>query len=330
MARVMTVRANGASVATVSDAVRNNRPVSFDHSKTSRGWTKNMARRCRNAFLDMDVTTLKFPLAITLTLKSDHIHESAESFAKSMKAFMRKMRKAGMLHYAYVVEFTKSNTPHIHMLADFNEPMDKDAIKTMWLEVLNDGAEASMNRQYIKDIYNASGWLQYMSKQAGRSIDFYDKEQLPESWEKSPRLWSTTFPKVEAEKIELTDEEFFTVRNAMDMKALKETGKLPPKFNDARDAVVGRVAWDFTEEDITESTGETEDSVEGVEASVESDAESTDVDATTIVDTITEDTREEGTDFVMLDGIMIDPRTGEVITGQEVSSASSLWQHRAC
>lgn len=85
-----------------------------------------------------------------------------------------------------------------------------------------------------------------MSKSAGRGNAYYAERHTPDHWASAPRLYACTLPTTPATRTTITRAEFDQVRREMDAHNEQRYGTRPPRFRDARDAVTGRTAWDYT------------------------------------------------------------------------------------
>lgn len=243
MAITITQRANGASLAVITTAHRT--PTSHGHSTTSRGWEKKKAARMKNKLMDVNTDALTHPHALTLTMTA------APSKPEQLTAIIKTLRRTlteehGMTGWAYVIEFTGARVPHLHALADFRTPPDAEAIQRAWLHALStEDTTGTAANQHIKHAHDPSGWLNYMSKTAGKGYAYYRTPHIPTHWTHTGRLYDATLPSTPPQRHKLTAEQFRTVRDDMDAHNLRTTGKRPPRFNDARDQVTGRTAWGY-------------------------------------------------------------------------------------
>lgn len=243
MAIHLTQRANGASIAVITTALHT--PTSHGHSTASRGWTKSKAARMRNKLMDVDTDALTHPHALTLTMTA------APSKPQQLTSIIKRLHDTltaqhALEGWAWVVEFTGARVPHFHALATFRTSPDAEHIWRAWLHALaTEDTSGTAANQHITRAYDPSGWLNYMSKTAGKGYDYYARPHIPEYWTHTGSLYSSTLPTAPPQRHKLTAEQFRTVRDDMDTHAHRTTGKQPPKFHDARDHVTGRTVWGY-------------------------------------------------------------------------------------
>ena len=84
----------------------------------TRGWTVNVARRNEQRLQQVDFDAVDgFPAFVTLTMPSQQMSDvSAAMFHGWLKSWLRFMKRHGMNHYYWILEFQASGNPHLHVL----------------------------------------------------------------------------------------------------------------------------------------------------------------------------------------------------------------------
>ena len=186
------------------------------------GWSPSATRR-NVAFL-RSVVDKKLPMtaegqplkafAITLTLKK--CPESPEKWHDTRRAFMDRMRRAGLYRSHWVVEWQRRGVPHLHCAMWFESDISHLDIIKAWCAVAakyNAGEKA----QFVLPIFDAVGWFKYMAKHAARGVKHYQRsnDNKPEQWGNSTgRVWGNTgdWPRIEGQKLRVNDKAFFMAR----------------------------------------------------------------------------------------------------------------------
>lgn len=79
----------------------------------TKGWTVNVARRNEQRLQQIDFDAVEgFPAFVTLTMPSGQMGEvSAAMFHGWLKSWLRYMKRHGLAHYYWILEFQASGTP---------------------------------------------------------------------------------------------------------------------------------------------------------------------------------------------------------------------------
>lgn len=195
MSAILSIRINGASAGL---------PGGSTPARVSRGacqgWSYGAARR-NNVFLQsVDYITLSGqPWALTLTVPAATVDcplPDSRTFHAMVRAMIERLRRVGAIRWHWVIELTRSGTPHVHMTvwlpAGPSAAERREAIVEAWLSVTaRRGLQVSPSAQCVRRM-TSEGWLQYTVKHGVRGVSNYQRQRdsLPESWRDRPgRLW---------------------------------------------------------------------------------------------------------------------------------------------
>lgn len=187
---------------------------------TVRGWSESAARRNVQFLYSVQTEKLDgYGYAVTLTVRD--CPESAADFHAARRAWIERLRRAGMIRLHWVMEWQRRGVPHLHAAVYMSEPLPREGLElTMfWQDVArNRGWTASYQSQDAKPITGAVGWLQYLSKHAGRSKSHYQRQGMPDGWKSSGRVWGYvgSWATTSFEPITLDGRETARVRRLMD------------------------------------------------------------------------------------------------------------------
>lgn len=78
------------------------------------GWTEDASRRNRAFLFSVDPRGLVGDLGYAVTLTLAQNPANAEQWSKAIDRFLTIMRRAGMIRYHWVTEWTKQGRPHLH------------------------------------------------------------------------------------------------------------------------------------------------------------------------------------------------------------------------
>lgn len=195
MTAVVSVRMNGTSASTLSGGS----PARVSRG-ACQGWSLGAARR-NNMFLQsIDYVTLSGqPWAITLTIPAataDRPVPDSRTFHAMVRAMIERLRRVGAIRWHWVIELTRSGTPHVHAtvwLPAGPSPADRrEAIVEAWVAVTaRRGLSVSPSAVCVRRM-TSEGWVQYCAKHGQRGVRNYQRQRdsLPESWRDRPgRLW---------------------------------------------------------------------------------------------------------------------------------------------
>lgn len=187
-----------------------------------KGWTAATARRHTLWLWQVRADDLDgVGYAMTLTMRDTPA--SAAEFHRMRRAWLERVRRLGASRIHWVVEWQRRGTPHIHSAIYFPEPLTSHTLDAQialaWLQVCDAaGISATWASQDGKRIDGALGWLKYLAKHASRGANHYQRQGVPEGWEKSGRMWGhagewpTTDPVVIDD---LSSPEFYRIRRML-------------------------------------------------------------------------------------------------------------------
>jgi hypothetical protein len=176
-----------------------------------RGWSAGAVRRHKRWLFSVDrdaVPELGVGYAVTLTLRDTPA--SAVEWHRLRRAWLRAVERSGAVAVHWVVEWQKRGTPHLHTAIYFDPAVlgdtnGGDLARRLWVDRAGEKYGAQLGAQYALPIRDITGWTQYLSKHAARGVKHYQRQGVPEGWEKSGRLWGHTgdWPTVEPDRVDL-------------------------------------------------------------------------------------------------------------------------------
>lgn len=153
-----------------------------------KGWSAGSARR-NLRFLWSVATDLLDGQGWAITLTLGETPSTADEWMSAREAWLKRCRDYGATRYHWVVEWTAKGRPHIHAAVYGVERADARLLLA-WLDIADArGFPVSARGQHIRKIEGVTGWLQYIAKHAARGVVHYQREGIPDGWEKSGRLW---------------------------------------------------------------------------------------------------------------------------------------------
>lgn len=178
----------------------------------TRGWTPNVARRNEQRLQQVDFDAVEgFPAFVTLTMPSGQMGEvSAAMFHGWLKSWLRYMKRHGMEHYYWILEFQASGNPHLHVLVWLDhepEPLETYKALRSWVGILDKSGVGARIQGQIWENIDVGGELvvdgervpahpervlMYLAKHAARGVAHYQRqiENMPEDWKnRSGRVW---------------------------------------------------------------------------------------------------------------------------------------------
>lgn len=178
----------------------------------TRGWTVNVARRNEQRLQQIDFDAIEgFPAFVTLTMPATQMGEvSAAMFHSWLKSWLRYMKRHGMSHYYWILEFQASGNPHLHLLVWLDNDWDAlEQFKALrsWVNMLNKSGVGARLQGQIWESIDVGGTitvdgktvpahpervLMYLAKHAARGVAHYQRqiENMPEDWKnRSGRVW---------------------------------------------------------------------------------------------------------------------------------------------
>lgn len=203
------------------------RPVVHQRGEV-KGWTAATVRRHQRWLWSIDSEKLApegvYGFALTLTIRD--LPENAAEFQRVRENFVRSLKFRGLVRLHWVIEWQRRGVPHIHAAAYFDARLADPKYRTVdrpehlgqFAEVLWTVAarayRPALHGQDSKPIDGAVGWLQYLSKHAARGVKHYQRQGMPEGWEKSGRLWgySGEWPREEPTRWDISTRAFWRYR----------------------------------------------------------------------------------------------------------------------
>lgn len=215
----VSIRAHGVS-ATRNQTVVN--PVTGEIVKladfqppertATKGWTVNVARRNEQRLQQIDFDAVDgVPAFVTLTMPSGQMSDvSASMFHGWLKRWLQFMKRHGMSHYYWILEFQASGNPHIHVLVWLDhtpEPLETFKALRSWVGILNKSGVGARLQGQIWESIDVGGELvvdgdvvpahpervlMYLAKHAARGVAHYQRQlsNMPEDWQyRSGRVW---------------------------------------------------------------------------------------------------------------------------------------------
>ena len=182
-----------------------------EHTAT-RGWTVNVARRNEQRLQQVDFDGIDgVPAFVTLTMPSQQMLDvSASMFHGWLKSWLRYMKRHGMAHYYWILEFQASGNPHLHVLVWLDhewEPLETYRALRSWVGILDKSGVGARIQGQIWENIDVGGELvvdgervlahpervlMYLAKHAARGVAHYQRqiENMPEDWQyRSGRVW---------------------------------------------------------------------------------------------------------------------------------------------
>lgn len=178
----------------------------------TKGWTPNVARRNEQRLQQVDFEAIDgVPAFVTLTMPSGQMSDvSAADFHGWLKSWLRYMKRHGLTHYYWILEFQASGNPHLHVLVWLDhepEPLETFKALRSWVGILNKsgvgarlqgqiwepidvGAEITVDGETVPA--HPERVLMYLAKHAARGVAHYQRqiENMPDDWQyRSGRVW---------------------------------------------------------------------------------------------------------------------------------------------
>lgn len=178
----------------------------------TRGWTVNVARRNEQRLQQIDFDAVDgFPAFVTLTMPSQQMDEvSASDFHGWLKRWLQFLKRHGLQHYYWILEFQASGNPHLHILAWIDhtpEPLETFKALKSWVGILEKSDVGARIQGQIWENIDVGGELvvdgetvpahpervlMYLAKHAARGVAHYQRQiaNMPEDWQyRSGRVW---------------------------------------------------------------------------------------------------------------------------------------------
>ena len=130
--------------------------------------------------------------ALSLTLRN--CPATSADFKIVRDCLLRYFQKAGALRWHWLTEFTLRCLPHLHGVVFFPEHkiITPKAIVARWCDITKE-YETRPVAQMVQPISDIQGWFGYLTEHGSRSVKHYQKEGMPDGWEKTGRLWGRSY-----------------------------------------------------------------------------------------------------------------------------------------
>ena len=121
----ISIRAHGMSaskwqqlVNPVTGEIMKLTSIQAPERSNTNGWTANVARRNEQRLQQIDFDAIDGEAAfVTLTMPKQQMEDvSSEQFHRWLNAWLVYMRRRGMRHYYWILEFQASGNPHLHVI----------------------------------------------------------------------------------------------------------------------------------------------------------------------------------------------------------------------
>lgn len=203
----------------------------------TKGWTVNVARRNEQRLQQVDFDAIEgVPAFVTLTMPAQQMADvSAAMFHSWLKSWLRYMKRHGLRHYYWILEFQASGNPHLHVLVWLDHsPEVLETFKALrsWVGILNKSDVGARLQGQVWESIDVGGELvvdgetvpahpervlMYLAKHAARGVAHYQRqiENMPEDWKnRSGRVWGHDrgLPLREQEDFETDYPTFWTFR----------------------------------------------------------------------------------------------------------------------
>lgn len=178
----------------------------------TKGWTVNVARRNEQRLQQIDFDGIDgVPAFVTLTMPSQQMEDvTAAMFHGWLKSWLRYMKRHGLRHYYWILEFQASGNPHLHVLVWLDrewEPLETYKALRSWVSMLNKSDVGARIQGQIWENIDVGGELtvdgetvpahpervlMYLAKHAARGVAHYQRqiENMPDDWQfRSGRVW---------------------------------------------------------------------------------------------------------------------------------------------
>ena len=179
---------------------------------STKGWTVNVARRNEQRLQQLDFDAIDgVPAFVTLTMPSGQMSDvSASMFHGWLKRWLQFMKRHGLQHYYWILEFQASGNPHLHVLVWLDhtpDPLETYRALRSWVGILNKSGVGARLQGQIWESIDVGGMitvdgetvpahpervLMYLAKHAARGVAHYQRQlsNMPDDWQyRSGRVW---------------------------------------------------------------------------------------------------------------------------------------------
>lgn len=217
----------------------------------TKGWTPNVARRNEQRLQQIDFDAIDgTPAFVTLTMPSQQMEDvSAAMFHGWLKRWLQYMKRHGMLHYYWILEFQGSGNPHVHILVWIDHEFDvleQYRALISWVNMLDKSNIGARLQAQVWEPIDVGGEivvdgervpahpervLMYLAKHAARGVAHYQRriENMPDDWQyRSGRVWGHDrgLPLREQDDFECSYKEFWAYRRLVRRWRLSEANAI--------------------------------------------------------------------------------------------------------
>lgn len=207
----LTIRKHGASASIPRSTDEKKKP---EDRKANRGWTMAVARRNAQFLQRIDFGKIEGrPYAITLTAPVDAMSLiTPDMMHRWIDTMLKYLRRRGLIHFHWVIEFTANHMPHIHMTVWMAAKCDiwnpyrrcheirENDLATVtaytimkWLNITHaEDINTSSRSQDVQNVDGNEAWLAYVAKHTQRGVRHYQRalNSMPENWKDTPgAMW---------------------------------------------------------------------------------------------------------------------------------------------
>lgn len=202
------------------------RPAPSDHKRAKRGrcqgWTARSTRSNLEFLRSVKLDELT-GLGHTFTLTVKKCPSSAKVWDAMRDAYVKRLKRGGMIRMHWVTEWQRRGVPHLHGVAYFplvwsdrEYARQHSLVKDAWLAVVSEYKGLDFV-QDSKPIADELGWLKYLAKHAARGVNHYQRSQdaIPERWKGvTGRVWgkSGKWPVRDGMRLETTQRGYWMLR----------------------------------------------------------------------------------------------------------------------
>lgn len=215
---VVTVYQNGVKAGCA--------PAPSDHERAKRGrcqgWTAKATRSNLEFLRSVKIDELT-GLGHTFTLTVGRCPSSAKVWEAMRMAYVKRLKRAGMVRMHWVTEWQARGVPHLHGVAYFPRVYsDREyarqhgVVKDAWVAVVGE-YQAERFSQDSKPLENELGWLKYLAKHAARGVTHYQRsaDNVPLTWRGvTGRVWGKVgkWPRRDGMRLEMAQRGFWQFR----------------------------------------------------------------------------------------------------------------------
>lgn len=192
-----------------------------DHERALRGevtgWSQSAARRNLKFLRSVEPDDLTGK-GYTATFTLRDCPESKEQWKRLREALFMRFTRMGLLRGHWVTEWQRRGVPHLHGIFFFPDDAGADMgarMVTAWCEIAA-AFGAGVKGQHVREVTHIIGWFKYLAKHASRGYKHYQRarENVPEGWKKTGRVWGYIgdWPLVDEVRYQVDERAYFWLR----------------------------------------------------------------------------------------------------------------------